>query len=145
MHSVRLGAVFGALCLLGSCIPVESDPPVSGSKQLRQLSDQEIVSMCDWATDIMGGRESNNGNDDGIYHRCPGDIGVPADQQETLFVFFDYKACPANIAGTATEECTLTVGDFAGWIEAIADEPCQHHYVVTPQCELIWEGVLEEP
>ena len=117
MPTVRLGAVFGALCLLGSCVPVDGDPPVSGSKQIQQLSGHEIVYLCDWATDYMGGALSNSDDVDvgnGIYHRCPGDIGVP--EGETGGVSFNYEQCPTFLAADAVKGCTLTVDDFASWI-----------------------------
>jgi hypothetical protein len=140
MPTVRLGAVFGALCLLGSCVPVDSDPPVSGSKQIQQLSGHEIVYLCDWATDYMGGALSNPDSPeggDGIYHRCPGDIGVP--EGEARYAYFKYEECPTNLAAEAAKGCTLTVNDFTSWIEAIGDTPCDYHVASNGQCELIWE------
>jgi hypothetical protein len=150
MPTVRLGAMFGALCLLGSCVPVDDDPPVSGSKQIQQLSGHEIVALCDWATDYMGGRLSNPGEGgevgESIVHRCPGDIGVPSDEEpEVAFVSFNYLECPGNLSAEANRGCTLTVSDFAGWIRAIGDTPCRHHYVNNGQCQLLWEGAEEAP
>ncbi len=142
MPTVRLGAVFGALCLLGSCIPVDSDPPVSGSKQLQQLSGHEIVYLCDWATDYMGGALSNSGDGEGIYHRCPGDIGVP--EPETIDVFYPYEECPRVLAALAAAGCTLTAGDYVSWIEAIGETPCEYHTVDNGICFLRWFGPGQE-
>jgi hypothetical protein len=145
MPTVRLGAVFGALCLLGACVPVDSDPPVSGSKQIQQLSGHEIVYLCDWATDYMGGALSNpDGPEggDGIYHRCAGDIGVPGG--EAQYVSFDYEECPARLVAIALIGCTLTVNDYVRLHEAIADTPCEYHIVDNGQCSISWDGVEDE-
>lgn len=146
MRSVRLGAVFGALCVLGSCIPVDDDPPVTGSKQIQQLSGHEVVALCDWATDYMGGVLSNQ-ESGGIGHRCPGDIGVPTggSEPDVTYVRFRYEECPAFLASRATNGCTLTVNDFAGWIEAIGETPCEQHYVSNADCELPWLGNEDMP
>lgn len=144
MPTVRLGAVFGALCLLGSCIPADSDPPVSGSKQLQQLSGHEIVYLCDWATDYMGGALSNEDNGtvgESIYHRCPGDIGVP--EPEAIGVFYPYEECPKVLAALAVAGCTLTAGDYVSWIEAIGETPCEYHTVDNGICFLRWFGAEE--
>lgn len=150
MRTVRLGAVFGALCVLGSCIPVDDDPPVTGSKQIQQLSAQEIVALCDWATDYMGGRASNKEDYDrgeGIYHRCNRDIGTPTEDQDEgeFFISFNYLECPQNRAAEAAAGCTITVSEFAGWLRAAADAPCEPHYVTRGDCTLEWPGVPELP
>jgi hypothetical protein len=144
MPIVRLGVVFGAFCLLGSCIPVDSEPPVPGSTQLQQLSSHQVVALCDWATDYMGGRQSNPDDAElggSIVHRCPGDIGIPEDEREADLVYarFNYEACPTLLAAYASEGCTLTVSDYASWIEAIGDTPCEYHTVSNGQCTLTWD------
>lgn len=150
MRTVRLGAVFGALCVFGSCIPVDDDPPVQGSKQIQQLSKQEIVTLCDWATDYMGGRLSNQDSpqrDGAIYHRCNNDIGIPTEdtQDGDFAIWFEYENCPMNRAAQAAAGCTITVNEFAGWIRAVGDTPCEPHYVSRGDCELVWPGVPEAP
>jgi hypothetical protein len=144
MRNVRLGAVFGALCVLGSCVPVDDDPPVQGSKQIQQLSGHEIVALCDWTLDYMGGPQSNQEGvnlGEGIVHRCPGDIGIPTDEdgaQDLNYVRFVYDDCPPYLASKAQNGCTLTVNDYASWIEAVGETPCRHHYQSNDVCTLEW-------
>lgn len=149
MPTVRLGAVFGALCVLGACVPVDDDPPVSGSKPIQQLSGHEVVYLCDWALDYMGGYLSNPEDDPGIgeaiYHRCTGGIGVPEEERENEDIrAFRYTGCLEYLVEKANQGCTLTVNDFAGWIEAIGDTPCEHHYVSNGMCYLYWPRLGEE-
>lgn len=144
MRTVRFGAVFGALWLLGSCVPIDSEAPVSGSKQIQQLSGHEIVYLCDWATDYMGGIPSNDEEVDlgmGIVHRCP---PLPdQDDNEERFVRFQYEDCPSILASEALNGCTITVAQFSDWIRDAADAPCEYHYLGNGTCEFIWQSDQE--
>jgi hypothetical protein len=123
------GALWGALFLLCGCT-VSDEPPVAGSRQLDSLSDYEVVQVCEWARDYMGGYdyrhpESDDDNHTAI-HYCPPtdtDLGLPEDNERTYFRW-DETVCSERLVAMAGDPCRANVSEFTQYVRQVADTPC---------------------
>lgn len=115
MRSLQVGAAIGALCLLGACVSDHSS--VDGSKRLAQLSGEEVVYLCDWAVDFMGGPAAQ--------HSCPRDFETEADTQVTTW---DETECHDFVYQLwELEICNqLSVSQFESHVRDVADDPCRN-------------------
>jgi hypothetical protein len=146
MRSVKAVLFFGGLWLLGACV-VSNDSPVAGSKRIAELDGREIIALCDWARDYMGGiypnaPEAPEGG--AIGHRCP---PTPEDLRdgnaEETYVYWVHDNCPGYLAAQAEAGCQLTVDQFEGWVAQIADSPCDRVVYSDGECTLEWLGAEE--
>ena len=68
------GAPWGALLLLCGCT-VPDGPPVPGSTPLTALTGRELLDVCEWAYDYMGGSDYQHPESDdeehAAIHVCP--------------------------------------------------------------------------
>lgn len=117
MRSLQVGAVLGALCLLGACVPESS--PVEGSKQIGQLSGEEVVYLCDWSVDYMGGPDAQ--------HTCPPTEDDFQSGQRTYVETWDDQECQDYVYLLwETEICNqLSVSQFESYVRDVADQPCK--------------------
>jgi hypothetical protein len=128
MRSVKTGAFFGALWLLGGCM-VPDDSPVAGTKPLATLSGREVVAVCDWARDYLGGYMPNAPeSDDGsreAQHRCPPTQEDLWDRSDTVgFVYWEEDGCSDALNGLGEDPCRMTVDEFEAFVRGMADDPC---------------------
>ncbi|ACY18527.1 hypothetical protein [Haliangium ochraceum] len=134
MRFIQAGVVFGALAFSSSCT-VPSEPPVSSTKQVGQLTAEEIIDVCDWAVDYLGGYNWNqeDGDDENptVRHRCPLTMEELADRDnnEVRYVYYNEDSCSEGLSALADASCSPTVGDYAYFIQVSADAPCEYHVV----------------
>jgi hypothetical protein len=143
---VYFGALWGALLLLCGCT-VPSEPPVAGSRSLASLTGLEVVRVCDWARDYMGGEDYKHPESDEeehtAIHYCPPteeELGVPEDD-ERFYFRWDDEFCGDLISLLDSETCSGTVDDFSRVVRKLADAPCVSFSVsLSGGCSYSWQG-----
>ncbi len=102
----------------------DSASGVDGSKQLGELSENELRQFCEWSTETNGGAET--------VVQCEEDLTVT-----TLSV----DECMDSYAGLA--ECTATVSEWEACIEDMATDPCAL-LLITKDCVRVFTSCPEE-
>lgn len=152
MRSVKaaahFGAFWGALWLLCGCV-VPDDSPVTGSKRLEALSGREVIDLCDWSRDYMGGYAPNtdeaSDEEPEARHRCPPSQDDLWERSDTLkFAFWKSDTCPGNVAQLGGEPCRLIVDEFETIVRALADDPCAGHVFEFDTCVVEFPPLFED-
>jgi hypothetical protein len=148
MRSVKAGAFFGAIWLLGGCM-VPDESPVAGFKQLAELTGREFVALCEWSRDYMGGYMPNNEEtDEGSResrHRCPPTQGDLWERSDTIkFAYWKSDECGEFVTALGGEPCRLTVDEFETIVRALADDPCNGHAFDFTNCSLSFPPLSDE-
>lgn len=148
MRSVKAGAFFGALWLLGGCT-VPEDSPVTGSKSLSEVSGREIVAMCDWALDYMGGYAPDHpDSDEGARearHRCPVTEEDLWEGVDTIrYILWNEEGCSEFVLALRNTGCNLVVDDFELLVRNIADDPCLQQTFQLGACSYTYLPDFEE-
>lgn len=148
MRSVKAGAFLGALWLLGGCM-VADESPVAGFKQLDSLTGREVVALCDWARDYMGGYAPNDPTTDEdnrvVRHRCPVTEEDLWDRSNTIrYVYWNDDDCSAIVGALGAPPCRLTVDEYETFVRGLADDPCITQSFEFTYCTLTYEPEFEE-
>jgi hypothetical protein len=147
MRFVKTGALFGALWLLGGCVP--EDSPVAGSKPLSTLNGREVLAMCDWALDYWGGYAPNDpGADEDnpeARHRCPPTQEDLWEGVDTVrYILWNSDECSNFLGELAGLGCNLTVDHFEHIVRSVADEPCIEQRIEVSSCVITYVPDFEE-
>jgi hypothetical protein len=148
MRSVKAGAFFGALWLLGGCM-VPDESPVAGWKQLDTLTGREVVDLCEWSRDYMGGYNPNSEETDEssreARHRCPPSQNDLWERSDAIkYAYWKGGECGGFVAGLGAEPCRLTVDEFETIVRALADEPCSGHVFEFTNCSISFPPLFDE-
>lgn len=147
MRFVKSGALFGALWLLGGCVP--EDSPVAGSKRLDALNGREVLAVCDWALDYMGGYAPNDPLTDEdsreARHRCPVTQEDQWGREEIIrYIYWNSPECSEFVGGLGALGCNLTVDHFEHIVRSVADDPCIEQRIQVGSCVFTYIPDFEE-